>query len=188
MRVAVYGGSFDPPHLGHQEVLGVVAKCLEPDAVLVVPTFFHAFGKQSVPFKHRLEMARLAFTSDLANTLGEKKPVVRVTDIEQTLGMSRSFHTLSALREFYSLDTEFRLVVGADILGETEKWYRWDAVRVLAPPFVVGREGYPGGDTPPLPNYSSTSIRARLAAGEKPQEVPPAVRDYIRQHRLYGSP
>jgi nicotinate-nucleotide adenylyltransferase len=83
-------------------------------------------------------------------------------------------------------DHRFALVVGADVLADVDKWYRWDRVRELARIVVVGRQGHGGTDAPALPAVSSTEIRARIARGEDVSAlVPRRVLEYILERGLY---
>lgn len=177
--VALYGGTFDPPHIAHVLVACWAGVAAEVDEVLVVPTFRHAFGKDATPYEHRRRMTELAMR-DLRK--------VTISDIERDLGgESRTYHTLQALRR-QRPQAQFRLVIGADILEETHAWYRWDDVAAMAPPLVVGRHGYPlPADCPlAMPEISSTEVRRRLARGEPATGlVPPAVAAYVAAHGLY---
>lgn len=177
--LAVFGGSFDPPHVAHVLVACWARAAGGADRVLVIPTFEHAFGKKSVPYEHRRKMAELAF-ADL--------PFVSIDDTERDLGgESRTFHTLEALAK-KNPGASFRLVIGADILTETHRWYRWDDVARLAPPLVVGRGGYPLPPECPLemPEVSSTDLRRDIAAGTPIRgRVPSPVIAYIETHGLY---
>ncbi|MBW2464430.1 MAG: nicotinate (nicotinamide) nucleotide adenylyltransferase [Deltaproteobacteria bacterium] len=184
--IAVYGGSFDPPHVAHVLCAAYVLSTAAVDEVLVVPTFSHALDKEpGAPFEHRFRMAELA--------MGEL-PRARVSRIEEELGgKSRTLTTLEALRARHP-DATFRLVIGADILAETHRWHRWDRVVELAPPIVIGREGVADVEadvdhTLAMPEVSSTDIRARLAEG-RPVDglVPTVVADYVRRHGLYREP
>ncbi len=181
MTVAIFGGTFDPPHIAHVLVACWAQVAAEIDEVLVVPTFQHAFGKTAAPYEHRRRMTELAMR-DLRK--------VEISDIERDLGgESRTYHTLVALRERRP-DASFRLVVGADILGQTQAWHRWEDIAAMAPPLVVGRRGYPLPPQCPIamPDVSSTEIRARLRRGEPTTGLlPPAVASYIAAHGLYGS-
>jgi nicotinate-nucleotide adenylyltransferase len=78
-------------------------------------------------------------------------------------------------------------VVGADIVADTPKWYRFDRVRELARVVVVGRAGEAAfADGPALPDVSSTEVRERLGRGEDVSAlVPTKVLDYIRERGLY---
>lgn len=192
-EIALFGGSFNPPHVAHQMVCLVVLETVGVDAVWMVPTYRHAFAKDLIDFEERCRMCELA-----AGAFGGR---VVVSRIEKELGggVSRTLDTVQtlAVRE---PDARFRLVIGADILGETGKWYRWPDVAALAPPIVVGRAGYAtdrsnhgseGADgwtwlDIELPRVSSTEVRARIARGESVLPlVPRVVLNYIAERGLY---
>jgi nicotinate-nucleotide adenylyltransferase len=182
-RIGLFGGSFNPPHIAHQMVCLVVLETEPVDEVWMVPTFRHAFGKPLAPFADRVEMCRRA-----AAAFGGR---VAVSPIESELGgeESRTYRTARALCERHP-ETSFRLVVGADILGEVASWYRWDDLTRLAPPLVVGRTGVavpaPGVTGIELPAISSTEVRAILARGHSALPlVPRSVMDYIAGRGLY---
>ncbi|MCA9572020.1 MAG: nicotinate-nicotinamide nucleotide adenylyltransferase, partial [Myxococcales bacterium] len=111
MRVAVYGGSFDPPHVGHAMVCGWLLWTDRVDAVWVTPTRAHPFGKDSAPFD-----ARVAWCRALAQSVG---PGVEVCTLEQTLpAPSYTVHTLDALAARHP-EHSFQWVLGADLLPST---------------------------------------------------------------------
>ncbi len=177
--VAIFGGSFNPPHVAHQMLCLAVLETQAVDAVWMVPTYRHPFAKELVEFEHRFRMCELA-----ARVFGGR---VRVSRVEADLGQpaSRTLDTVLALRERRS-DTDFRLVVGADILGERDKWYRWEEIERLAPSIVVGRRGYPSNCAIELPDISSSGIRSRLGRGESVSSLLPRdVMRYIEEHGLY---
>ena len=181
--IAFFGGSFNPPHVAHQLACLVVLETQPVDEVLVVPCFRHPFDKPLASFADRLEMCRLA-VAPLGSRAG-------VSDIEAELGgkASLTLATLEALGRRHP-DAVFRLVIGADILPERGKWWRWNDVERLAPPIVLGRQGCPTppeiGDVLELPAVSSTDIRARVAAGASIDHmVPRSVAAYIRDRGLY---
>lgn len=177
--IAVFGGSFNPPHLAHQMACLVVLETEPIDELWMVPTWRHPFDKELIDYEHRVAMCELA----AAGFAGR----VQVSRIEKRLGgaASRTLDTLEALRSRCP-DDQLRLVIGADILSETDKWHRWDEVARLAPPLVIGRTGYRSDAELTLPAVSSTGIRNRLRRGE---DVVPlvsrAVMDYIAQRGLY---
>ena len=180
-RVAIYGGSFDPPHLGHVLAVTWALSATDIDEVWVIPTWQHAFDKaHRAPFDARMTMCELAFA-----------PLRRVSciDIERELGdVSRTLLTVSALRSRHP-DADFRLLIGADVLPTVDRWYRWDDVIEIAPPLVVGREGYPKPEGCPIsiPNVSSTEIRDALdRAGDLHGLLPAKVVAYIRGQGLYA--
>ena len=182
--VAIFGGSFNPPHVGHVLAVAYVLACTEVDACLVIPTYQHPFAKALAPFEDRLEMCRLAF-ADLAR--------VEVSRVEEELGgESRTVRTLELLHVQHP-DWRMRLVVGGDVVHEMDRWWEPDRVRALAPPLVLGRLGVvppPGHERAPhvLPEVSSTAIRAALARGEPVSTlIPRAVEAYVRRRALYGA-
>jgi nicotinate-nucleotide adenylyltransferase len=189
MRVGVYGGSFDPPHVAHQRAVELVAASPEIDRVLVVPVYEHAFDKALVAFEHRVRMCELCM-------LGH--PDVEVSPLEAELeAPSFTLNTLRALSLRHP-DYELRLVVGADVLRDVGKWHRFGEVCALAPLFPLGRAGVLSDAAPPavLPDVSSSEVRALLrgrTSAELPEElqqrleplVPASVLAYIEAHDLY---
>ncbi len=186
MRVAVFGGSFDPPHVGHVLLATYLGTIAPFDHVLVVPVFGHAFEKELSPFEHRLRMCQLAF---------ERLPFVEVSPIEASLRRPNyTLHTLEAIKRAHP-DWQLRLAMGADVLAESTQWYQFESVVAMAPPFVFARHGYAEGASSPhfLPEVSSTELRAHLQRRDEPdvretlgEVMPLAVIEYIEQNRLYG--
>lgn len=185
--VAVLGGSFDPPHVGHVLLAGWALAAGGVDRLLVVPTLGHAFGKKSAPFEDRVHMCGLAFASlDPAR--------VSVSRIEETLPTpSYTVHTLEALTVAMP-GAALRLLCGADVLAELDRWKEPHRVLALAPLLACGRTGHARASGrfavstlgPDLPEVSSTEIRAALAAGTSVEGlVPTAVLDHARRTGLY---
>lgn len=178
-RTAVYGGSFDPPHVGHVLAVAYALSTGEVDDVLVVPCFQHPFAKSLAPFSLRIEMVEAAMS-----------PLrwVSVSRVEEELGgESRTLRTLQHL-----VATEpsrsLRLLIGADILADAHKWHGFDEVVRLAPLLVLGRVGFLRDDAPPpvLPDVSSTKVRASVPAGRDLRSLVPArVLEIIRREGLY---
>jgi nicotinate-nucleotide adenylyltransferase len=183
--IALFGGSFNPPHVAHQLAALLILETQPVDELWFLPTWKHPFGKELTSFDDRLAMTILA-----AAPLG---PRTRVDPIERELAArpdfvsSRTLDTVVALEALHP-DTTYRLVIGADILPETDKWWRFADLAAKAPPIVVGRDGYasPPGALPPPLHLSSTEIRARLAHGEDVNALlPRAVLRYIAERGLY---
>ncbi len=183
--VAIYGGSFDPPHVSHVLAAVYALKIGGFERVLVVPVFEHAFHKQLTAFEHRLRMCGLAF----AGIDG-----VEVSPVERDLVTpSLTLRTLEHLAALHS-DWSMRLLVGSDVLGETAKWHAFERITQLAPPYVVARPRYehPNSRAALLPDVSSTRVREALTTPSDPDHeallaasVPRAVLAYIAEHRLY---
>jgi nicotinate-nucleotide adenylyltransferase len=176
----VFGGSFNPPHVGHVLAASYVLSTCDVERLVVVPAHKHPFGKPLASFDDRVRMCELAML-----------PVAgaSVSRIEETLD-GLTLHTLEALAREHP-DWQLRLVMGADILLEADKWFRFDDVRKLAPPIVLGRAGISHAGAPPplLPEISSTSVRELVASKSwdaLSPIVPRAALDYIRAKGLYG--
>ncbi|MDB4964094.1 MAG: nicotinate (nicotinamide) nucleotide adenylyltransferase [Myxococcales bacterium] len=204
-RVALFGGSFNPPHVAHQLVALYVLETQPVDEVWFTPVYAHVFGKELAPFADRVRMCELA-TEPLGN---RARVCLAEEDLAQRPGFAGS-RTLDLVEHLVATHptSSFRLVVGTDILGETAKWHRWDDVTAAAPLIVIGRTGHevPAGTTVTgvtMPEISSTAIRAALAAlspdlraalraGEVPADaqqlaslLPGAVLRYIAERDLY---
>src|SRR6185312_2197168 len=134
MRVAIFGGSFNPPHVAHQMAALYVLETAPVDELWLVPAVRHAFGKALAPFADRLAMCERA-----AAALG---PRVRVSAIERELGgESRTLRTVRRLQQDHPADS-FSLVIGADLLGEVPSWLGGAELQRTVPFIVVGRGGF----------------------------------------------
>ena len=185
-RVALFGGSFNPPHVAHQLVALYVLETQPIDELWFVPTYAHPFGKQLVDYEHRLAMCERACAA-----LG---PRARASRAEAELAGRPGFvasHTVDLVDHVAAAGHRPRLVVGSDILGEAASWHRWDDVIARAPLIVIGRAGHP---LPPgsvatevtMPEISASRIRDLLARGcDVTGLVPRDVLGYIAQHNLY---
>ena len=181
-EIALLGGSFNPPHVAHVMAAYWALATQGVDEVWLVPTYRHAFGKDLAPFEDRVRMCELA-----AAPLRR----VRVCRAEEELRddplSGRMARTLEHLREHHPR-RHFALVVGADILEERDRWYRWDRVEALARVVVIGRQGHraSAGLGPELPEISSTEVRRRIRRGEDVTGlVPGAVLRFIGRRALY---
>lgn len=183
-RVALLGGSFNPPHLAHA-MLGLAVLAVDAECELwVLPTADHPFGKELSPLAHRLEMCRRAFSR-----LG---PRAHVVDLES--GLPSPSYTVQTLRVLHRMRPGIRpqWVAGADILEELHLWNEPEEVERLAELFLVPRPGYDDRGRArldfALAELSSRDLRARLAAGEDVRgSLDAAVRAYIDTNGLYRS-
>lgn len=182
-EVALFGGSFNPVHLGHLFVVAEVLATEPVDELWLVPTHTHAFGKTLVPFPVRLAMCRAV--SEIFDAR------LRACSVEGDLARqgreNRTVDTLEHLAEAHP-DTRFAIVVGTDLLDEIDTWKRPDRIRELARIVVVNRAGFERPEHGPvLPDVSSTWIRAQLAAGEPVDRwVPRQVLEIVRNEKLYA--
>jgi len=178
---ALFGGSFNPPHVGHVLAVSYVLSVHPVEEVIVAPVYQHAFGKELASFEQRVDMCRLAM---------EWIPGVTVSLIERELGgESRTLYTVEALLA-EEPERGLRLVIGSDVLVDLPKWHRFDRIAELAPPIIVGRAGHEHPDAPVavLPEVSSTQIRKMAQAGriaDAQALLPAPVVQYLVDHRLY---
>jgi nicotinate-nucleotide adenylyltransferase len=181
VRIALLGGSFNPPHVGHLLAAHFVRATWPVDEVWLMPAHRHPFGKPLEAFAHRVGMCeRLC-----ADTSGW----LRVSQVEAEVpGDGRTVDTLEYLHR-HSPEHQWVLVIGSDILADLPHWKDFPRVEALAQVLVLHRAGYPSPRAfgPPLAQVSSTEVRERLAQGEHPHHlVPRAVLDYALSHRLFG--
>ena len=174
MRVALLGGSFDPPHLAHVQVLQHLLAERRYDRIWVLPSPQNPLKPESTPFAHRLAMARLAF-ADL-------DPRIEVRDDEAEL----SGFTIDLARKLRAENpgVEFTFVGGSDLREQLPSWKdSEELIRLLSFRFLPRP---PAPDSPFLP-LSSREIRERAKKGSPLDGLlPEAIERYIREHRLYG--
>jgi nicotinate-nucleotide adenylyltransferase len=189
-RVGVFGGSFDPPHVGHLLVVTDAAERLGLERVLFVPTAAQPLkqGRQAAPAAVRVAMVE-ALVGDDARFAVERLEVDRG-------GLSYTVDTLATLADRWP-GRELVLLAGADVLATFARWREPHRVRQLATLVVLARgdvaavgPDFPGGPPTLLPtrrvDVSSTEVRARLAAGRSIRGfVPDAVAEIIRSAALY---
>ncbi len=173
--VAVLGGAFDPPHIGHM-TMALYALSLGWEQVRVIPVGNHPFAKEMSSFGHRLTMTRMAFA-------GIKGVVVDSREGSRS-GPSRTVDTLMQLRSELP-KARLGLVIGEDNLMSVHKWHAWDRIEKMCEIVVVGR----GTDSSlpfALPDINSSALRTLMAQGQDISGlVPAAVAEYAARHGLY---
>ncbi len=183
MNVAIFGGSFNPPHVAHVLAAALVVATEPVDRLLVVPAFRHPFAKDLAPFDARVKMCELA--------MGQL-PGVEISRVEEDLGgESKTLRTLEHLRDRHP-EWRMRLVMGGDLVGESSKWHRFDEIQKIAPPIVLGRVGFEDASsaTALLPDISSTDVRKKISDQnwtDLARLVPRPVLAFVRAQKLYGA-
>ena len=199
-RLALFGGTFNPIHVGHVAVARAAVSQLGLDRLMLVPSARppHKTSGGLAPGADRLAMCRLAVEGDKHLT---------VSDIE--LRSPKPSYTVNTLRAVGREHPKGELVflVGADMLRDLHLWYRFEEIVELARVVTVPRPGVALGRLEalrsalgdavadrlladvletPLVDVSSTEIRRRVAAGESIEGLVPAgVARYISEHSLY---
>lgn len=186
MRLAIFGGTFDPVHRAHLAVAREAAARFSLDRVLFVPAARppHKAGATHAPYDDRVRMVEIACAGEAH---------CEVSRLEADTLRSYSIDTIEKVRALYPEDELF-FIIGADAFAEIGTWRRWQDVLRSVSFIVVSRPGHgyaiPTGskvlrlDTLDMP-VSSSEIRRELAAGSAPSAVPAAVMQYIHVHGLY---
>ena len=208
MKIGIYGGSFNPPHLGHLAAAESAARYLELDRLMLIPAGIPPHKQLSADAPapaHRLAMTRLMGAQLELDTLIP----VEVSDMELTReGKSYTSDTLRLLHECYP-DAELWLLMGTDMFLTFHLWHapeeivrhaglcafgrtERDGEEVFAPQRAFLGEKFPGCRivTMTLPNLveiSSTELRAGMVSGESEKMLAPQVYGYILREHLYGT-
>ena len=182
MEIALFGGSFDPPHVGHLLAAAYVLATEPVDELWFVPVAGHPLGKPlQAPFEHRAELCELAIAD-----LGLRR--ARVSRVEAELGGEG--RTVDLLEHLHRAHPQHRwaLVLGSDLAAQRAQWKRFERIEELARMIPIERAGFPvpGGAGALLPEVSSTQVRALLASGgDASRLVPRAVLRAIRAAGTY---
>lgn len=191
-RVALFGGSFNPIHLGHLALAReVVSRGLADETWLMV--------SPHNPLKPSADLLDETLRFEMACIATADQPAVRASDFEFSLPRpSFTWRTLEALRHSH-LHTQFTLLVGADNWACFNRWAHYEEILQSTPIIIYPREGYeieeiklPAGVTLLNPErlypFSSTDIRRALREGvDVSQMLPSAVEAFIRRRGLYGA-
>ena len=172
MAIAIFGGSFDPPHAGHVAVVKRALQTLPVETLYVVPAFVNPFKTGThAPAALRLKWLRRIF---------EKEARVEVSDFEIAEG--RPVPTIETVQHFRQTDPAVYLIIGSDNLDSLSKWHNFEALDSLVTWVVATRKGHhAGGMLRSLDvdvDISSTELRAL----EKTHLIPDAVREEIEHY------
>jgi nicotinate-nucleotide adenylyltransferase len=188
MKIAILGGRFDPPHIGHFLVARQVLDFRKDiDKVLLVPAFKHQWKPIIASPKDRIAMLKFFV-----------EPRIEISDVEiKRKGISYSVDTIKAIKK--QTGAQVFWIVGSDILPEFKRWKHADELLKLATFLVVPRDPHvfnpkvlPAGfeviSSPKLitTDFSSTIIRERVRMGKSIKGlVPESIEQYIKEHQLY---
>ena len=186
-KLAIFGGSFNPVHLGHLHAVESVLRHLEYNSVVVVPSYVppHKRGDPTTSHGHRVEMLKLA--SEPFNSI-----IIDTCEIERE-GVSYTIDTVEDIRNRYVFSGKPGLIIGDDLLFEFHTWRRVDEL-IRSVDLIVARRM--SGVVPSAYPYisvdnriftaSSSDIRMRVKEGlDIADMVPGKVADYIQTHSLY---
>jgi nicotinate-nucleotide adenylyltransferase len=199
MRVALFGGSFDPPHHGHIAIATAAADVFDLDSVVFAPVGHQPLKPEGTPapFVDRLAMVELACRSD---------PRFAVSDLDAPRPDGAPNYTVQTLAALHEAMPDARLfnLVGADSFLDLPRWHEPKRLLELAEWIVVSRPGFPLADLSPLDltpyqkgrvhllqtvheDVAATNLRERLEAGDLCTDVlSPDVSAYIQINHLYS--
>lgn len=196
-KTVVFGGTFNPPHIGHRQMLEYLEKRSDIERVLIVPNKapVHKVGFELASSRDRLNMCKI---------LAEDFPKVSVWDTELTrTTKSYSYYTLLEYKKQFGDDKPW-ILCGADMLVTLKTWYKYEELIKLCGIFALFRKGEneenyknaveelksDGALVEPLPadieNISSTFIRELFSSNKNTEgTVPEKIEEYIKEHSLY---
>ena len=180
-RVGIYGGTFDPIHLGHLHVISQLFEKNLIDELLLVPAGQPLLREHSptATSEQRLAMCKLAILT-LPEVIREK---IKVSSIEiLRAGPSYAFETVQAIQALHQNDEIF-LIIGADAFAKISQWHRSEELQALVTIITINRPGFAstGIDIGAL-DVAATAIRQGLSA-----QIPENVAAYIRENGLYDN-
>ncbi|MGM0462065.1 MAG: nicotinate (nicotinamide) nucleotide adenylyltransferase [Fibrobacterota bacterium] len=190
-KIAILGGSFNPPHSGHLALASLICDQYALDTLFFVPAARHPFEKESITlsFEHRCSMVEAAI---------EDHPKCVLWSGEGDIaGKSYSSITVKKICREYNPEKCY-FIIGSDNLAAFDRWHRYEDIRAASTLLVVHRPGHPpsppeslaGADIeyPPSPHWglSSTLLRRYLKHNLSCSYlIPPSVLTYIQKNNLY---
>ena len=192
MKIAILGGTFDPPHLGHLILADTVLKELNYDKVLFIPSKIppHKNISGEVSDEDRLNMLKLSIEDDKRFSFDDYEL--------KSEGISYSIKTLNYLYQNYNIDGKIALIIGADLIKNFHKWKEPEKISELANIVAVNREENDNLDKENIEKYnikiiiapridiSSTLIRERIKKNKAFRYfLNNKVYNYIISNKLY---
>lgn len=185
-KVGIFGGMFDPPHLGHLIIAQHVRDEFGLKQIIFVPAGNPPHKIGVTPFNHRLCMTKLAVA---------KNKNFLVSAVEKRIrGITYTVDVIRQLKQQYH--NSFYLIIGADQWQVINTWKNWSGIIRESRVIIVPRRGHRRSEKPnprqriflsdaPVVDISSTAIRRLVVANRSIRYLTPdSVVEYIRRHRL----
>lgn len=187
-RIGIFGGTFNPIHIGHLHVAQIAQQAKQLDAVYFVPSYVAPDKQldQNVSAQQRYEMVKLAVDGN---------PYFCASDFEtKKKAVSYSIETVKHFRKKYPAPHELFFIIGADRIKGLPRWQSIDEILGMLSFIAVHRPGTKAVDSPypveflPAPGLeiSSTYLRDHTRMGRAVSYLlPESVRQYVKKYRLY---
>jgi nicotinate-nucleotide adenylyltransferase len=176
MKLALYGGSFDPPHAGHVAIVTKALEVLNVEKVVVVPASRNPFK----PYAVVDGAIRYGWLKEIFHDYEN----VEISDFE--IAQQRSVYTIETIKHYAPLCDEIYLIIGADNLEKLPSWYRFDALNEMVHWVVATREGIPIPENMIRLNIdvpiSSTDIRTSLSPLGLEPKIEKKILTYYKEH------
>lgn len=193
MKIAILGGAFDPPHLGHQLIADQLLNLTDIDKVWLTPCYSHTFNKKMSPVQHRIDMTKIITGKNIKYC--EEEIINKLS--------GDTIDLMEILKKKYP-QYQFFFIIGSDNLRNFKRWGRWKKLittfNFLVFPRAESKSDlfYYNLDNPsykfhlvnhPLlitSNISSTNIRARVKNNQSIKYIVPSqIEAYIKRYNLY---
>ena len=174
MNIAIFGGSFDPPHLGHDMIVKEALKSLNINKLIIIPTFLSPFKSEfGAPPNLRLQWCR-----SLWENLSSK---IIVSDYETS--QNRAVASIDSVSYFKNKFNASRiyLIIGADQFNSLHKWHRYDELKALVSFVVACRDGIKIDE-----NLQKLDINVKISSSKIKSElnfkhIPTAILDSVEK-------
>ena len=181
MKLAIFGGSFDPVHIGHVKIVDTVLNSLHVDKVLIIPTYLNPFKSSSfAPANLRLEWLKKLFTC-------RDRVEILEYEIEQQKA-TPTIETILYVKKLYKEIDKIYLIIGADNLATLHKWQNFDKLASLVEFVVATRDGIK------IPkhlqkmsinaNISSSNLRNNIDKSFIPSLIADEVKKYYTRKKM----
>jgi len=171
MRIALFGGSFNPPHIGHVLACHYVLHRGLAEKIFILPVHNHPLGKRLLGTGHRENMCRRLFP------FNEYR--IHVYDWERKNPSGRTLNLLREFLPYWPSSVKFKWIIGSDCMKERHKWEGFDEIEKMVELIPIDRFKMGNKD------ISSTSIRRGFARGEDVSwQMPKVVLEYIYNHNI----
>lgn len=170
MKIGIYGGSFNPIHIGHEKIAELVLKELNLNKLLVIPV--------GIPSHKENNLKDSFFRYELCKKVFEGIDKIEVLDIEiKKSVVSYTYDTLLEIINIYGTEHEYFEIIGEDSLENFNSWKNYEKILELSKLVVLKRKNYNGNKFEikhkniiflknPYFDFSSTEIREKLKLGE----------------------